>query len=130
MNTTNTIHISHYSKIISLSILLPMLAWAVHLFGLYVVAEWICLEQPKGIIVGGISLLIVISIASSIVCVLGALVAFNLYRRITSCRDQSTTNKSKYRLSAFIVACTGLMSAFLLITIVIQSLPIFLAPIC
>lgn len=100
---------------------LPVVAWFMQLFGGYVFAEWACLNQRDGGLINGLSVFIGIGFLSSLACLFGLVLAYRSYTKF---------EQNKTKLGEFFAVTAAALNSYLLIVILMQSVPALLVPLC
>ena len=110
------------NKLISLALLLPVSAWTIHLFVSYTLAEWLCSDLPDGSVLSAREnfSFLGISVMTIVICSSGLACAYKGFQRLRPVPAQL----------AFLLLAGAILNGYIIITILVQSLPVILVPIC
>lgn len=112
-------HFTDNGRII-LSLLLPIFAWAAHLFGSYAFTEWRCLAKTHGSTLNQPYLFALLASLSLLACLVGILLAFKVLQQ----------QPKPESVALFFVYAAIILNTYLLVTVLVQSLPLILVPLC
>jgi len=109
-------------RLLILAFLLPSVAWALHLIVSYSLAEWFCPSRPAGATLSAAERgsLFAISGITLLICVCGFVCCHKAFKNL-----RPLTGKMSFAITG-----SAMFNAFTTITIIVQSLPIILAPVC
>jgi len=109
-------------RLLILAFLLPAAAWALQLIVSYTLAEWFCTARPAGASLSPTESgsLFAISAITLFICMCGFVCSYKAFKNLRPL----TGNTS------FAVTGSVIFNAFTTITIIVQSLPVMLVPVC